>query len=159
MGNLYQESRFFTTAENKSDAGLGLAQWTNNRRKTFEEYCIKNNLNTTSYISQINFLKYELTTKMTNGDGGLWVYTGNNLKNNKSVAPISADDVSDATTIFYVTYEGGTLGWGNFSITKVKERLDGLRNSESKNDSYPKRIKFAKAFLEMIKNKNFSYPE
>jgi hypothetical protein len=159
MGNLYQESRFFTTAENKSDAGLGLAQWTNKRRTEFEQYCIKNNLNTTSYISQINFLKYELTTKRTNGDGGLWIYTGNNLKNNKSVAPTSANDVSDATTIFYVTYEGGTLGWGNFSISKVKARLDELRNAESKNDSYPKRIKFAKAFLEMIKNNNFSYPE
>ena len=151
MGNLYQESRFFATARNKSDAGFGLAQWTGQRNNDIMTWMKSNNLNSNDYINQIKYLNYELTKQ--------WVYTGNNLKNNKSVAPTSANDVSDATTIFYVTYEGGNLGINGFTTDSVTQRLNTLRNAESKKDSYPKRIKFAKAFLQMIKNKNFSYPE
>ncbi len=139
MGNMYQESRFIATSTNKKDSGYGLIQWTNDRKGTFLNYISNNNLNATSYVDQIKFLTNELN--------GTFKYTGRNLKTNKNV--------NDSTKIFYVTYEGGSLGTISFTETKVQARLNQLIAADN---SYNNRTNFANQFITMIKNKKFSFP-
>jgi hypothetical protein len=139
MGNMYQESRFNPTAKNTTGGDYGLVQWYGDRQTPLFEYINDNNLDATSYIDQIKFITHELK--------GQFKYTGNNLKTNKNV--------EDSTKIFYVTYEGGSLGMIKFSSAKVDARLKELN---VKDNSYTKRVNFANQFSVMIKNKKFSFP-
>jgi hypothetical protein len=136
---MYQESRFNPTAKNTTGGDYGLIQWYGDRQTPLFEYISDNNLDATSYIDQIKFITHELK--------GQFKYTGNNLKTNKNV--------QDSTKIFYVTYEGGSLGTIKFSLAKVDARLKELN---VKDNSYTKRLNFANQFSVMIKNKKFSFP-
>jgi hypothetical protein len=139
MGNMYQESRFIVSSTNKKDGGYGLVQWTNDRKETFLNYISNNNLDSTSYVDQIKFLTNELN--------GTFKYTGMNLKKNKNV--------DNSTEIFYVTYEGGSLGTISFTETKVQARLNQLIAADN---TFSKRTNYANQFINMIKNKKFSLP-
>ena len=142
MGSMYQESRFKPTAQNPQ-GDYGLVQWTdvnkNTRKPEFLKYMSSNNLDKTSYINQITYIKYELTN--------VYKYTGKNLQTNTNV--------EDAAKVFYVTYEGGNLGTKNFTPAEVNHRLNQLNAADN---TYTKRVSFANQFFNMIKNKNFYFP-
>lgn len=139
MGNMYQESRFNPTAKNTTGGDYGLVQWYGERQAPLFEFINKNNLDVTSYVDQIKFINNELT--------GKFKYTGKNLKTNKNV--------ENSTKIFYVTYEGGSLGMIDFSTNKVNERFEELNVVDN---SFSNRTSFANQFYTMIKNKKFNFP-
>jgi hypothetical protein len=139
MGNMYQESRFNPTAKNKTGGDYGLVQWYGDRQGPLFDFLNKNNLDATSYIDQIKFITNELN--------GNFKYTGKNLKTNKNV--------ENSTKIFYVTYEGGSLGMINFSENSVDKRFKQLNVVDN---SFSNRTSFANQFYTMIKNKKFNFP-
>lgn len=63
MGSMDAESRFSTTAENSSDGGYGLCQWTNTpgspRRNNLFNWCKSNGKDVTSVTAQLEFMLYE----------------------------------------------------------------------------------------------------
>ena len=67
VGNLAHESGGFQTLQEVdptvagSRGGFGYAQWTGDRRKQFEDFAKKNNLDPSSYEANYGFLKFELT--------------------------------------------------------------------------------------------------
>nr|WP_321457229.1 phage tail tip lysozyme [uncultured Cohaesibacter sp.] len=67
VGNLAHESGGFETLQEVnptvpgSRGGYGYAQWTGDRRKQFENFAKKNNLDPSSYEANYGFLKHELT--------------------------------------------------------------------------------------------------
>lgn len=68
LGNLGHESNGFATLQEKqpmiqgSRGGWGWAQWTASRRRAFEAYCLRNDLNTSSDKANYGFLFIELET-------------------------------------------------------------------------------------------------
>lgn len=139
MGNLYQESRFNPTATNVSGGDYGLAQW-KVRKPNLLKWLSDNKLDKTSYTAQIQFLKHELDT--------VFKYTNANLKTNKNC--------EDSTKIFYITFEAGNLGEVGFNDTKVNKRLEEMKLVDN---TYIKRVSFAKQFSAMIKSKKFYFPK
>ena len=67
VGNLAHESGGFQTLQEVdptvagSRGGFGYGQWTGDRRKQFEDFAKKNNLDPSSYEANYGFLKFELT--------------------------------------------------------------------------------------------------
>nr|WP_321482720.1 phage tail tip lysozyme [uncultured Cohaesibacter sp.] len=67
VGNLAHESGGFQTLQEVdptvagSRGGFGYAQWTGDRRKQFEDFAKRNNLDPSSYEANYGFLKFELT--------------------------------------------------------------------------------------------------
>ena len=63
IGSIDAESRFNTTAENSSDGGYGLCQWTNTpgspRRNNLFNWCKSNGKDVTSVTAQLEFMLYE----------------------------------------------------------------------------------------------------
>lgn len=63
IGSVDAESRFNTTAENSSDGGYGLCQWTNTpgspRRNNLFNWCKSNGKDVTSVTAQLEFMLYE----------------------------------------------------------------------------------------------------
>lgn len=63
IGSIDAESRFSTTAENSSDGGYGLCQWTNTpgspRRNNLFNWCKSNGKDVTSVTAQLEFMLYE----------------------------------------------------------------------------------------------------
>jgi hypothetical protein len=139
MGNCYQESRFNPTATNVKGGDYGLFQW-KSRKPALLSWLSQNNLDKTSYIDQIKFLKHELTETFK--------YTNSNLKTNK--------DLENSTKIFYVTFESGNLGQVGFNNDSVAARFEQMKHLDN---SYDKRLSFAKQFSSMIKTKNFYFPK
>jgi hypothetical protein len=139
MGNMYQESRFIPTARNPVGKDYGLVQWYGPAQEALLKWLSDNGLDKTYFKDQIQYLKHDITDKSK--------YTGKNLAAN--------NDVTDATKIFYITYESGTLGYFNFSANSVAERLAEMNQVDG---SYNKRVSYATQISEMIKTKNFYIP-
>jgi LAS superfamily LD-carboxypeptidase LdcB len=140
MGNIYQESKFKPTALNSDGGDYGLVQWVNERKTNLLNWLKTNNLDKTSYKDQIQYLKYELN--------GSWKYTGKNLASNT--------DIANATKIFYITYESGSLGMSSFTSEQVEKRLTQMNKIDN---TYNKRVTYATDISNMIKTKKWYFPK
>jgi len=61
MANMYCESEFLPTAEEKTGQhGYGICQWTGDRRIGLESWCRRNNRNSSSLYAQLDYMQYEL---------------------------------------------------------------------------------------------------
>ena len=104
VGNLHVESAGFQTLQeiqpmewqngqlvpsSTNRGGYGYAQWTGPRRRAFEAWVSRNNLNATTYAANYGFLKYEMTS----------------TSERRVVSKLKATrSVEDATRVFMVTY-------------------------------------------------------
>ena len=140
MGNMYQESKFTPTALNKGGGDYGLVQWVNERKTELLSWLKTNNLDKTLYKDQIQYLKYDLN--------GSWKYTAKNLASNT--------DITNATKIFYITYESGSLGMSTFTSEQVEKRLIQMNKVDN---TYKKRITYATDISNMIKTKKWYFPK
>jgi hypothetical protein len=140
MGNMYQESKFIPTALNSGGGDYGLVQWVNERKTELLSWLKTNNLNKTLYKDQIQYLKYDLN--------GSWKYTGKNL--------VSNTDITNATKIFYITYESGSLGMSSFTSEQVEKRLTQMNKVDG---TYNKRVTYATEINNMIKSKKWYFPK
>lgn len=140
MGNMYQESKFKPTALNSGGGDYGLVQWVNERKTELFNWLKTNNLDKTLYKDQIQYLKYDLN--------GSWKYTGKNLASNT--------DITNATKIFYITYESGSLGMSTFTSEQVEKRLTQMNKIDN---TYNKRVTYATDISKMIKSKKWYFPK
>lgn len=124
MGNIYAESGFNPSSVeggyNENNGGIGLCQWTNNKRGTsgrntnLKTYAAQNNTTWQNEDIQIEYLMAELTKG--GGLGGLASYQFISQKHESNW--INAQTVAEATEAFMWGFERPGTKYGNNSLQK-----------------------------------------
>ena len=99
MGCMVKESNLRTTAENPSDGGYGLLQWTYSRKTDLLNWCYSAGLDASSAAGQVQFFVHELQNKYSKAARYSYpVYE----------TLTSSDSVEDSLSMFFSHMEAGT---------------------------------------------------
>ena len=130
MGCMSMESGLCPWAENPSDGGYGLLQWTSSRRDDLFSWCSAHGLDATSAYGQVEFFIYELEKTYSRAHGHAWpVYE----------TLTTSHDLEECLKMFFSHAEAGT----NVTISSSNVYCAGLTTAEL----YSARLQAARKYM------------
>lgn len=130
MGCMSMESGLCPWAENPSDGGYGLLQWTSSRRDDLFSWCSTHGLDATSAYGQVEFFIYELEKTYSRAHGHAWpVYETLTTSHN----------LEECLKMFFSHAEAGT----NVTISSSNVYCAGLTTAEL----YSARLQAARKYM------------